>query len=109
MDADDLALAVERHATSKLPGGDLTRIDTLGFRGEALPSIGAVARLTLTSRTADGETLLCAFNMTGGPIIVGLPDGLGVRGIDAPGSVAAPVGDGGLDLPAFGGFVGVII
>ncbi|MDO9426745.1 MAG: DNA mismatch repair endonuclease MutL [Methylobacterium sp.] len=56
MDADDLTLAVERHATSKLPGGDLTRIDTLGFRGEALPSIGAVARLTLTSRTADGET-----------------------------------------------------
>ncbi|MCJ2083688.1 DNA mismatch repair endonuclease MutL [Methylobacterium sp. J-090] len=56
MDADDLALAVERHATSKLPGGDLTRIDTLGFRGEALPSIGAVARLTLTSRTAEGET-----------------------------------------------------
>lgn len=56
MDAQDLALAVERHATSKLPDGDLTRIDTLGFRGEALPSIGAVARLTLTSRTAEGET-----------------------------------------------------
>ncbi|MCJ2046986.1 DNA mismatch repair endonuclease MutL [Methylobacterium sp. J-078] len=56
MSADDLALAVERHATSKLPGGDLTRIDTLGFRGEALPSIGAVARLTLTSRTADADT-----------------------------------------------------
>ncbi|NEU13768.1 DNA mismatch repair endonuclease MutL [Methylobacterium sp. BTF04] len=56
MGPDDLALAVERHATSKLPGGDLTRIDTLGFRGEALPSIGAVARLTLTSRTAAGET-----------------------------------------------------
>lgn len=56
MDADDLALAVERHATSKLPGGDLTRIETLGFRGEALPSIGAVARLTLTSRTSKAET-----------------------------------------------------
>ncbi|MCJ2035300.1 DNA mismatch repair endonuclease MutL [Methylobacterium sp. J-068] len=55
MSAEDLTLAVERHATSKLPGGDLTRIDTLGFRGEALPSIGAVARLTLTSRTAQAD------------------------------------------------------
>ncbi|MGE7414789.1 DNA mismatch repair endonuclease MutL [Methylobacterium tarhaniae] len=50
MGPEDLALAVERHATSKLPDGDLERIDTLGFRGEALPSIGAVARLAITSR-----------------------------------------------------------
>ncbi|HUC61520.1 MAG TPA: DNA mismatch repair endonuclease MutL [Alphaproteobacteria bacterium] len=50
MTRDELALAVERHATSKLPSDDLTRIATLGFRGEALPSIGAVARMTLTSR-----------------------------------------------------------
>src|ERR1051326_3148772 len=46
----DLALAVERHATSKLPDDDLLAIDTLGFRGEALPSIGAVARLSITTR-----------------------------------------------------------
>ena len=43
----DLALAVERHATSKLDGDDLLAIRTLGFRGEALPSVGAVARLTI--------------------------------------------------------------
>ena len=51
MDADDLTLAVERHATSKLPGEDLFAIDTLGFRGEALPSIGSVSRMTITTRT----------------------------------------------------------
>jgi DNA mismatch repair protein MutL len=46
----DLALAVERHATSKLTDDDLVSIRTLGFRGEALPSIGAVARLSITTR-----------------------------------------------------------
>src|SRR5215472_8318930 len=50
MTANDLALAVERHATSKLPEDDLLDIRTLGFRGEALPSIGAVARLAITTR-----------------------------------------------------------
>ncbi len=48
----DLALAVERHATSKLANDDLVSIRTLGFRGEALPSIGAVARLSITTRHA---------------------------------------------------------
>jgi DNA mismatch repair protein MutL len=61
----DLALAVDRHATSKLPGDDLTRIATLGFRGEALPSIGAVARLVITTRHA-GEPHAWALVVEGG-------------------------------------------
>jgi len=48
----DLDLSVERHATSKLDGDDLMAIHTLGFRGEALPSIGSVARLGITTRHA---------------------------------------------------------
>ena len=59
MSAQDLRLAIERHATSKLPVADgeddLSHIVTMGFRGEALPSIGAVARLSLASRPHDGE------------------------------------------------------
>lgn len=55
MTADELELAIERHATSKLPTDDLVNIRTLGFRGEALPSIGAVARLSILSRTAKAE------------------------------------------------------
>jgi len=50
MGPDELALAVQRHCTSKLADDQLIRIATLGFRGEALPSIGAAARLALTSR-----------------------------------------------------------
>ena len=60
MDAADLAASIERHATSKLPADskgddDLSHILTMGFRGEALPSIGAVARVTISSRTLGGE------------------------------------------------------
>ena len=55
MSADDLALAVERHATSKIPDNDLFAIATLGFRGEALPSIGAVARLSIATRRRDDD------------------------------------------------------
>ncbi|MCG5236088.1 DNA mismatch repair endonuclease MutL [Xanthobacter oligotrophicus] len=53
MGPDDLALCVERHATSKLAGEDLLSISTLGFRGEALPSIGSVAHLSIASRPRD--------------------------------------------------------
>ncbi len=61
MSADDLQLAVERHATSKLSPDaegewDLLNIGTMGFRGEALPSIGSVARLTLTSQQAEDDS-----------------------------------------------------
>ena len=71
MTADDLALAVERHATSKLPAGpegdDLVHIGTLGFRGEALPSIGSVARLEILSR-ADGAGEGWRIRVTGGRV-----------------------------------------
>ena len=59
MTASDLGLAIERHATSKLPRAngedDLSHIATLGFRGEALPSIGSIARLAIATRTRSGE------------------------------------------------------
>jgi len=57
MDRADLELCVERHATSKLAGDDLMAISTLGFRGEALPSIGSVARLSIESRAEGHEGL----------------------------------------------------
>jgi DNA mismatch repair protein MutL len=65
MGPDDLVLAVERHATSKLPDDSLEQIRTLGFRGEALASIGSVARLTVTSREAQAPSAF-AIEVEGG-------------------------------------------
>ncbi len=65
MSGEDLELCVERHATSKLPLSDLFNIQTLGFRGEALPSIGSVSRLHLTSR-AQGATEAWCLKVEGG-------------------------------------------
>ncbi|HVE21602.1 MAG TPA: DNA mismatch repair endonuclease MutL [Acidocella sp.] len=64
---DQLALAIERHATSKLVDETLVQIATLGFRGEALPSIGAAARLTLISRPA-GQDSAYRLSVVGGAV-----------------------------------------
>ncbi|SHF56570.1 DNA mismatch repair protein MutL [Loktanella atrilutea] len=61
--ADDLPLALSRHATSKIDGTDLLNIHSFGFRGEALPSLGAVGRLTITSRSGAGAATV---QVTGG-------------------------------------------
>ncbi|WP_442954411.1 DNA mismatch repair endonuclease MutL [Pararhodobacter sp.] len=66
MAPDDLPLALSRHATSKIDGSDLLNIHTFGFRGEALPSLGAVGRLTITSRAEGQEG--AQITVTGGRI-----------------------------------------
>ena len=66
MGAEDLPLALSRHATSKIDGSDLLNIRSFGFRGEALPSLGAVGRLKITSRVAGGEAH--EIRVTGGEI-----------------------------------------
>ena len=55
MSPEDMALAIQRHATSKLPDADLFAIESFGFRGEALPSIGSVSELQIASRQAEAE------------------------------------------------------
>ncbi|MBM3124812.1 MAG: DNA mismatch repair endonuclease MutL [Chloroflexi bacterium] len=80
---DELALAVSRHATSKLSRSeDLFHISTLGFRGEALASIGSVSRMTLTSRTepaSQGAKIMVEGGLPGKVEAVGSPTGTSVR------------------------------
>jgi len=72
MSSDELLLAIERHATSKLPDDDLIRIQFLGFRGEALPSIGAVSRLEITSRR-EGDDNAWSIQVEGGRVVAPVP------------------------------------
>ncbi|MDQ4420089.1 DNA mismatch repair endonuclease MutL [Sphingobium sp. DEHP117] len=91
MSAEDMALALERHATSKLPDERIEAVETLGFRGEALPSIASVARLTLESRVRgrDGWQRVVDNGalVTEGPCAV--PPGTSVRIEDLFGRVPA--------------------
>ena len=66
MSAQDLPLAMSRHATSKIDGSDLLNINSFGFRGEALPSLGAVGRLTITSRANGFDA--AQITVTGGQV-----------------------------------------
>ena len=82
MSADEVALALERHATSKLPDEAIEQVVTLGFRGEALPSIASVARLTIESRTrgaAQGLKRVVDHGSLAGEGPAALPPGTRVR------------------------------
>ena len=75
MSKQDLVLAVERHATSKLPTDNLDNISTLGFRGEALPSIGAVSKLTIKTRSKNMDTAW-RIDVAGGDVEATAPSSL---------------------------------
>jgi DNA mismatch repair protein MutL len=81
MSGTDMALALERHATSKLPDDHIEAVASFGFRGEALPSIASVARLTLESRVqgADGWRLTIDHGQPAGEGPASLPPGTRVR------------------------------
>lgn len=81
MSPADMRLALERHATSKLPGDSIDRVESFGFRGEALPSIASVSRLTLDSRErgADGWRIEIDHGRTVGEAPAALPPGTRVR------------------------------
>ena len=78
MNRDDLLLAVERHATSKLSDDDLFNITSFGFRGEALPSIGSVARLKISSKAEQQDAW--KIEVIGGNVVEPEPTSLASRG-----------------------------
>ena len=81
MTADEMAMALERHATSKLPDDAIEAVSTLGFRGEALPSIASVARLTIESRVrgADGWSRIVDNGEVAGEGPAALPPGTRIK------------------------------
>src|SRR3954453_19800089 len=81
MSPDDMRLALERHATSKLPADEIDRVTSFGFRGEALPSIASVSWLTLESRVrgADGWRIAIDHGERSGEGPAALPPGTRIR------------------------------
>src|SRR5256885_7871041 len=92
MDRQEMQLALERHATSKLPHDAIDQVTSFGFRGEALPSIASVSRLTLESRArgADGWRIAIDHGAAAGEGPAALPPGTRIRGAGLFGKVPAP-------------------